>query len=584
MVMFKSMPTGVNPSDKGDKVADRGARASKPHVSDAHAEEVEAQRRDTAPRDGVSRLQEFRELKNLTNNDHGFGYMTKPDGSAVLVIASLENNNIITVPTRLSATQFDELKKELLDIPETQLMLYELAVAYANRTPILLEGGTAIGKTFAVNTFAKMLYGPNAKIPDFYCNGQTDVSELMGKHVPAGLTPQQLETLNTYLKSDAGQVLREELKRDTGTVEMKELMERAALELGLPVQQGSFVFQLGVLPKAMTGTMAPDGRMLETHDGPGCMLHVQEVGMAAPSVINALLKIRGVKGKLAADIQVHEDGGRLIEAGEEFFLVFSTNPPGKGFKERFDIDSALARALVWKSLPDELSNKSLQKIATRIFDFSRVERRDDAMGAIVDLEAHTALAETLGAVAYRFHRVFVDKLRDGEPGRKQKIPATIDSLWKLAELLQNHQIPHANESRVDFADTLKEAIRSVYVDGLREKPSRIPTDSLDTAAQENNSIGAALLKELEAILNDRTIGVVEHQGKKMTPLEKIARLNPDLTPASAQVAKPKVQEAAQAARSAATGVRARDVMGQLEGLLGGDALKGVKDKLGLSGK
>jgi hypothetical protein len=531
-----------------------------------------------APLSPSDKLQYFRSLKSLTDNSHGLAHVTKPDGSAVIAIASVDPagvRNVVTVPTRLSAEQFEALKSDLLPLPETQLMLYELAVSYANRTPILLEGGTAIGKTFAVNTFAKMLYGPNAKIPDFYCNGQTDVSELMGKHVPAGLTPQQLEKLNTYIKSEAGELLRTQLKEENGRVDMKELMERAALDLGLPVQKGSFVFQLGVLPKAMTGTMSPEGIMLETHDGPGCMLHVQEVGMAAPSVVNAFLKIRGEKGKLAADIQVHEDGGRLVEAGEEFFLVFSTNPPGEGFLERFAVDSALSRALVWKRLPDELSADSLRLVAGRIFDFSKIERREDAPGAIVDLSGHQELAEVLGTVAFRFHRAFMDNLRKGEPGRKQKVPATIDSLWKVAELVQNHQVDGpAGQNRVDFVETIKQAIRSIYIDSLQSKPNRVPGESLEEAAKAKTSLGATLIAGLDALLSDSKLHGVPHEGKQVSPGEKILRLTPNFS-AETETQK-KVQGVA---RDRQHTVQGRVVLKVLEGLLTPEQLAGLSGQL-----
>lgn len=524
------------------------------------------------------KLQYFRSLKSLTDNSHGLAHVTKPDGSSVIAIASVDpagNRNVVTVPTRLSAEQFEAVKSDLLPLPETQLMLYELAVAYANRTPILLEGGTAIGKTFAVNTFAKLLYGPNAKIPDFYCNGQTDVSELMGKHVPAGLTPKQLETLTTYLKSEAGELLRVKVKEENGRVDTKELMERAALDLGLPVQKGSFVFQLGVLPKAMTGTMSPEGIMLETHDGPGCMLHVQEVGMAAPSVINAFLKIRGEKGKLAADIQVHEDGGRLVEAGEEFFLVFSTNPPGEGFLERFTVDSALSRALVWKRLPDELSAESLRSVTSRIFDFAKVERREESPGAIVDLAQHPELSEVIGTVAFRFHRAFMDNLRKGEPGRKQKVPATIDSLWKVAELVQNHQVDGpVGQNRIDLVETLKQAIRSIYIDSLQSKPSRLPGESLEEAAKAKSSLGATLMAGLDALLSDSKLHGVPHEGKQVSPGEKILRLTPDF---SAETSTQKTVK--EVTRDRQHTVKGRGLVKDLEGLLTAEQLADLRGKI-----
>jgi hypothetical protein len=253
------------------------------------------------------------------------------------------------------------------------------------------------------------------------------------------------------------------------------------------------------------------------------MLHIQEVGMAPPGVINALLKIRGEMGKLATDIQVHEDGGRLIEAGEGFFLVLSTNPPGAGFKERFELDSALARALVWKTLPNELSQESMEKVAGRIFDFSRVNRKPDAPGAIVDLCEHSELSKLIGAVALRFHLMYqgTDK---SEPGRKQRIPATIDSLWKVAELIQNNQIPYDNLEGIDFIETLRTAIRGIYIDCLRGKPSPIPASNTSEVAERVNSLGSKLLKQLHEILNDSTKNAATLRGSKMSHEKAIEEL------------------------------------------------------------
>lgn len=526
------------------------------------------------------KLKRFRELQQSTDNEHGMAFIKNADGSAVIAIKSLDKKNVVTFKTQASEEQFKEVLGKILPIPETQYMLYELAMAYANRTPIMLEGGTAIGKTYSVNRFAELLYGPNAKIPDFYCNGQTDVSELMGKYVPAGLTPQQLARISEYLKSDAGAALKAEMKQD-GDFSNQALMERAALELKLPVQKGSFTFQLGVLPKAMTGTMGADGIMQETPDGPGCMLHIQEVGMAAPSVVNALLKIRGDKGKLAADIQVHEDGGRLVEAGEGFFLVLSTNPPGKGFKERFEVDSALARALVWKNLPDQLSSESMQKIGDKIFDCSKVERRLDSPGAIVDLNQHTQLGAMLGEVALKFHQLFQDKLRDGEPGRKQKIPVTIDSLWKVAEVLQNHQIPKEDLSGVDFVATLKAAIKGIYIDALRDKPDTFGAASLADAAKATQSLGAELMKQLDTILTSAQVEEITFEGKKMTRIKAIEILSDRAfgggKPAPAEASKA-------AAKAAGDEVQFGGALGELEEMLSGSSLlSDLKGVLGIGG-
>jgi hypothetical protein len=523
----------------------------------------------------LDKLQRFRELRQATDNEHGMAYVKRPNGTAVIAIASLDKRDVITLPAGISQEHYEQIVSNILPIPETQYMMYEIAKAYANRTPIMLEGGTAIGKTFAVNCFAELLYGPGAKIPDFYCNGQTDVSELMGKYVPAGLTARELRRIDDYLKSDAGVALKAEVQQ-SGNLTAHELLERAALELRIPIRRGSFEFQLGVLPKAMTGTMSPDGIMLETPDGPGCMLHIQEVGMAAPSVVNALLKIRGVKGKLAADIQVHEDGGRLIEAGEGFFLVLSTNPPGRGFKERFEVDSALARALVWKTLPDQLAATSLEKISDRIFDCSKVVRREDSDGAIIDLTRHQELATILGVAVFRFHQVFQEKLVDGEPGRKQKIPATIDSLWKVAEILQNHQIPTQDNSSVDFVATLTAAIQGIYIDALRDKPEIVASRSLGGAAKTTQSLGAVLLSSLDSVLTNRQLEEMSFRGGKTSRKEAIEILTKEAMGHDTGTA------LREEATSVVTSMEIDDTLDRLAALLPKDMVESLKMATGLA--
>jgi hypothetical protein len=523
------------------------------------------------------KLRQFRELLKSTENDHGLAYISKPDGSAVIAVASIDNKKIVTIPTKTTQQQYQTILDKILPLPETQAQLYELGVCYANRWPIILVGGTAIGKTFCVNRFAEFLYGPDAKIPDFYCNGQTDVSELMGKYVPARLRPEQLKQIDDYLKSDAGAALRAEMLQQNNRVEISELMERAAFALGLPIRQGSFVFQLGVLPKAMTATMSPEGAMLETPDGPGCMLHIQEVGMAQPPVINALFKIRGEKGKLATQIQVHEDGGRLIQAGQGFFLVLSTNPPGKGFKERFEIDPALARALQWKTLPDELSKESMRKVAAGIFNYSKVERQSDSPGAIIDLMKHPELCGHISTVLLDFHNLYVDKLRDKESGNKQKIPATIDSLWKIAALVQNNQIPYETRNGVDLVTTIKAAVQGVYIDGLRDKPDFITPQSLSKVTQESQSLGAALLEQLDEILNGSVACGIRVEGPTLSRSTVIERLADDAF--GGAESNLTIVQAKDQAEAVAAGIKVEKDLKALESLVSASVLEALREKL-----
>lgn len=467
-----------------------------------------------SPRDRLRLVAE--KLDAARGGDLGIGYHVDRNGQSQLVFSNLEGTSVVSVPTPLSRPNFDAIMERTLPLAETKFMLYELAKAYDQRTPIMLEGGTAIGKTYTVNLFAKLLYGEKAKIPDFYCNGQTDVSELLGKYVPAGVDPEKQTRIQKFLETEAGKILKAEIIAETsGKYEMKELYDRAAAALGIPLDKSNFEFQLGVLPKAMTAGHDEKGLLHYVADGPGVMLHIQEVGMAAPSVVNALLQIRGEQGRLTKSIQVHQDGGREVEAGPGFFVVFSTNPPGKGFQERFEVDKALARGLVWVNLPDKLSDDSIRIAANKIFSFDAIPPQ---RGTVVDIAKERELGDVLGGVMAKFHKAYVDMLENGEPGRKQKVPVTLDSLWRVAELVQEVQQPTQDGRTIDLAASLRQAVQGVYVQCLQDKPGLVSTDMRSAG---KDTLGAKIMAMLDQHLTNETTDAVTVRGKRRSPKDGI---------------------------------------------------------------
>lgn len=448
------------------------------------------------------------------DSELGVGYYESKSGQAELVFSDIESGVVVSIPTRATRAEVEKIVSSILPLEETKFMLMELAKAYDQKTPIMFEGGTAIGKTFAVNSFAKLIYGPKAVIPDFYCNGQTDVSELMGKYVPAGVKPEQQAIIKQYLNSDAGKALKAEIIAESGgQYEYKELYARAAVSIGIPIDEASFEFQLGVLPKAMTAGFDPNGDLEYTSDGPGVMMHIQEVGLASPSVINALLKIRGEQGRMAEEIQVWEDGGRRIKTGPGAFIVFSTNPVGKGFQERFEIDKALARSVVWVTLPDKLSDQSILKAASQIFSFDRIPPQKNT---IVDLSKHSEITEILGGLMAKFHKIYGEMLEKGESGRRQKVPATIDSLWRVAELVQEVQVPKSNYEGIDLIKTLKKAVESIYINALQDKPYRFG-GSADLRNATKETLGGKILGAFDEILTHTTTSLIDFREKRTTP-------------------------------------------------------------------
>ena len=449
----------------------------------------------------------------------GIAYLEK-DGRAELIFSSLDRKELVAVPTRISQEEYNKITCKMIDLPETQFILHELAKAYDQRTAIMFEGGTAIGKTYAVNKFSQLIYGPIAVIPDFYCTGQTDVSELMGKYVPAGLDPKQLKDLNDFLQSKKGLAMKEELmEQGGGQYDMRELYSRAYVALGFPLHEQSFKFQLGILPKALTANFDSHGRLEYVNDGPGVMMHVQEAGLAAPSVILGLLKTRGERGGFAPEIQIWEDGGRAIKVGSGFFMVYSTNPPEGEYQERFAIDAALARSVVWVTLPEKLSDNSLRKASTEIFSFKDIPARGST---ILDLAKSPELAQMLGEVVVKFHKAYVELTGKGETGRSQKIPASIDSIWKVASLCQCVQVLTEDGSAPDFTETVKCAIKGIYINSLKSKPPIVPGSGLNSAG--TLGYGEELINALDMMLNDEKTALIDFRGEAKLPSEILLKL------------------------------------------------------------
>jgi hypothetical protein len=467
-----------------------------------------------------SKFRQLAVVKKATDNDLGIGYIEDPSAGSRVVIANLNRTAFVTLATRNSFKQYEQTIEEFIAIPEFRFILFEVARAYRSKEACMLEGGTAIGKSYAVASMGKLLYGPNTVLPEVFCSGQTDVSELMGKPVPASLSNAQLKATDEFLASPDGDAMRLEMLHQEGRIDTLELMLRVSMRLGFPVQRGSFRLQPGKLLTAMNGDIAPDGSFIELPNGPGVPFHIQELGTAPPLVTNALLRTRGTKGRIAEIVQMNELDGSVVTAGPAFGLIMSTNPVGQDFRDRFVIDSANARAVVWIRLPDILEIESLRKAAARIFSFDRIERDAEAPQAILDLSKYQQLGEMLGIVTSLFHEQYSQTLAHGEASRRQKIPVTMDHMWKVARYLQHYQQESSSGDTVDLVATLRNAVICHYINALESKPSVIGT-GVQASTQTK---GLQLLNHLDQTLTNIAASSVQYRGEEVTYCEAIESL------------------------------------------------------------
>jgi MoxR-like ATPase len=393
-----------------------------------------------------------------------------------------EDNPIITkIETDATREEIEAIKREIIPMKESFEILEAMARTYKHRQPLLIEGPTAIGKTYLAEKFTELRYGKGVKPLDFYCSGQTDVSELMAKWVPKVETEEEKKKWNEFLESTEAQ---EKISQIAEEVEQKEKLsqeqklalihtklQELAKSAGLS-EKTQWRFQYGAVPKAMGLIRNPDGSFsFDEQKGTGFILHIEEVGLAEPQVINALLKLRGKRGQLAEEIQLWENGGRKIKAGPKFWVFFSTNPPEE-YLARNEVDPALARGVVFKRMK-ELSAESLDLAAEYYFTYKLCEKpKEKPEGCILDIYNHPEIGREISKVVSVFHNDLNKELKKGEKGRQQRIPLTLDDMARVADSLIDTQIRNKETGRLDLTETLKKLIHFYYLDRLADEELR----------------------------------------------------------------------------------------------------------------
>jgi MoxR-like ATPase len=388
-----------------------------------------------------------------------------------------KSSPIIRLETDATREDIEAIKREIIPMKESFEILMAMAMTYKLRQPLLIEGPTAIGKTYLAEKFTELLYGRGVKPLDFYCSGQTDVSELMGKWVPRVETEEERRKWEQFLKLPETQVklsqIAQEVEQAEGLSQEQKLalihtrLQELARSAGLS-ERTQWRFQYGAVPKAMGLIRNPDGSFsFDEQKGTGFILHIQEVGLAEPQVINALLKLRGERGQLAEEIQLWENGGKKVKAGPKFWVLFSTNPPEE-YLARNEVDPALARGVVFKRM-GELSKESLRLAAIYYFTY-RLGNKPGGKPeeCILDIYNHPDIGIEIAEVIAEFHNDLNKALKPGEKGRQQRIPLTLDDMARVADALIYVQIRDKKTGRLDLTKTIETLIRYYYIDRMAD--------------------------------------------------------------------------------------------------------------------
>ncbi len=404
---------------------------------------------------------------------------TEPEGverSFIYIGNPYENNpTVVRLETAASREDVEAVREEIIPMRESCEMLTSMAITYSLRQPLLLEGPTAVGKTFLAEKFTELLYGRGNRPLEFYCHGQTDVSELTAKWVPLTSSEEDREAWLEFLDAPETEErlmgIAARAGSFQGTPERKLALihgqlRQLAEEAGFG-ESTRWRILYGAIPQAMSGDFNPDGSFARrVSPGPGFILHIEEVGLAEPQIINVLLQLRGRKGGLAESIRLWESSGENITAGPRFWLVLSTNPPEEYFS-RNEVDPALARGLVFKRVGG-LRRDSLELAARRIFSRRFHPPAERPYGCALDIYDHPEICREVAQLVAALHWEFGQALLGGEKGRSQRIPLTLDDMARVSTYIGKMQVQDPATGLPDLGETLKRAVELYYLDRLAD--------------------------------------------------------------------------------------------------------------------
>jgi len=214
----------------------------------------------------------------------------------------------------------DEFSMKLLSIIAKSVKLDQ---------PLLIQGEAATGKSASIEYLANLM---NKEVFRMSLNGQTDVSDLIGKWVPRSETlskrlekliqnPDLCDSKKATVILNRGKLGSVDVENEEGHIGLsREDLERVAQLEGIDVPEGDWVWQDGDLPRQMES---------------GAWSVLDEVNTTEPQILVRLNAVLEKGGQLV----LHEDGSRKVKRHPDFRIFATVNPPGGRYKGRVSLSA-----------------------------------------------------------------------------------------------------------------------------------------------------------------------------------------------------------------------------------------------------
>lgn len=301
----------------------------------------------------------------------------------------------------------------------------KVAVCFRTGEPVLIEGGTSIGKTTAVR---KMCAELGYEVHYINLNGATDVEDLMGRYVP-----------NAHRE-----------------------------KLG----DSEYVFADG---KVTSGLRQEEGKIK--------VVILDEFNAAAPNIVIRLHEVLDALER-GGQVTLSEDASEIIDVDKtKTHVVGLMNPPGGDFKQREPLDPAQLRRWVYQKEADSLPTSVLGQRTQTMFGLKRTDESEipDAMflSSRTDLLSIEALStipglELILAKYNEFHERAKELVKNRRIAKDQPQSFTFDDneeCRRVRDFVLNFY-------QGDITKTFQEALRYYYSGKILNKDDKSKMEEL----------------------------------------------------------------------------------------------------------
>jgi len=294
----------------------------------------------------------------------------------------------------------------------------DIAVAFSNGDPILLEGGTSLSKT---TTIKKMAAELGWEVHYANLNESTDVGDLMGKFV-----------YNS---------------KKTGTNDTDVIFADGTVTRGLRQEEGKI--KIIILDEFNAAS-------------PGTLVRLHEI-------LDALER--------NGEVTLQEEGSQIVAVNKSKTKIIAlTNPPGKGFLGKKPLDPAQLRRWIYKKLPTELPESTFNLATDALF-----RGEYESQGATADMfiksrREHLTVEQLKEIPGFdeivskykEFHKAAKELVKNRKIGADQPQPFTYDDRMEPRRvrdfILRFYQ--------GDINETFQKALRYYYLNKLESDTDR----------------------------------------------------------------------------------------------------------------